>query len=90
MISTIYGVHRTNKSIASILSRTCTILTRFPYNQAINVMSAMKDSKVSGIRINPDLNKYDNIVLFPELLAKANALLKKAGPPKFPESKSNY
>lgn len=47
----------------------------------------MEKSKVSDIRIDPSLNKYDNVVLFPELLAKANALLEKAGPPKFPEPK---
>ena len=47
----------------------------------------MKNSKVPDIRINPDLDKYDNVVLFPELLAKAKALLKEAGPPKFPAPK---
>lgn len=47
----------------------------------------MKESKVPGIRIDPSVNKYDNIELFPELLAKVNALLEKAGPPKFPEPK---
>jgi hypothetical protein len=45
----------------------------------------MKKSKVPGIRIDPSLNKYNNVVLFPELLAKVNALLEKAGPPKFAE-----
>jgi hypothetical protein len=44
---------------------------------------AMKNSKVPDIWIDPSFNKSDNVVLFPELLAKANALLKKAGPPKF-------
>lgn len=38
------------------------------------------------VLIAPTLDKYDNIVLFLEKLAKANALLKKAGPLKFPES----
>jgi hypothetical protein len=47
----------------------------------------MKNSKVPDIRVDPSLNKYDNVVLFPELLAKVNALLEKAGPPKFPEPK---
>ncbi len=47
----------------------------------------MQDSKVPGIRIDPSLDKYDNVALFPELLAKVNALLEKAGPPKFPEPK---
>lgn len=47
----------------------------------------MEKYKVPDIRIDPSLDKYDNIILFPELLAKANALLEKAGPPKFPEPK---
>jgi len=40
-----------------------------------------------AIRIGSALDKYDNVVLFLELLSKADALLKKAGPPKFPELK---
>lgn len=55
----------------------------------MKTMPATKDSKVPVVRIDPALDKYDNVVLFPEKLAKANELLKKAGPPKFPESKSN-
>ena len=34
------------------------------------------------IRINPELDKYDNIVLFPEKLARANEMLAKHGLPK--------
>lgn len=40
-----------------------------------------------AVRINPDLDKYNDIVLFPEKLAKANELLRKAGPPKLAELK---
>jgi len=43
--------------------------------------------KISGVIINPELNKYDNIVLFPEKLAKAKEHLKKTGLPKFPKTK---
>ena len=42
---------------------------------------------MSIARIDLTLNKYDNVVLFPEKLAKANAQLKKSGPPKLPEPK---
>jgi len=41
-----------------------------------------KEKKVPAIRIDKELNKYDNIVLFPEKLAKANEMLQKAGLPK--------
>ncbi len=41
--------------------------------------------KVPAIRINPLLDKYDNVVLFPEKLAKANEQLKKSGFPKLPK-----
>jgi hypothetical protein len=43
-----------------------------------------------NVRIDLALNKYDNVVLFPEKLAKANKLLRKAGPPKFPKLKNNH
>ncbi len=32
--------------------------------------------------IDESLNKYDNVVLFPEALAKVNEILKKTGHPK--------
>jgi len=41
-----------------------------------------KDKKVPAVRIDKELNKYANIVLFPEKLAKANEMLQKAGLPK--------
>jgi hypothetical protein len=43
----------------------------------------MKESiKKSKIKIDKSLNKYKDIVLFPEKLAKANEMLKKIGLPK--------
>jgi hypothetical protein len=35
-----------------------------------------------GFKHNPELNKYSNVVLFPDKLARANEILKKAPPPK--------
>ena len=43
--------------------------------------------RIPGVAIDPELNKYDNVVLFPEKLAKANELLKKSGAPKLPKTK---
>ena len=47
----------------------------------------INEKKVIGVRINPSLDKYDNIVLFPDKLAKANEQLKKSGFPKLPSRK---
>lgn len=38
--------------------------------------------KVLIVRIDKSLNKYNNIVLFPEKLEKANEMLRKVGLPK--------
>ena len=34
------------------------------------------ESRVPKVRINKELNKYDNVVLFPEKVAKANEAIK--------------
>ncbi|MEO6455566.1 MAG: hypothetical protein ABIN97_15910 [Ginsengibacter sp.] len=47
-------------------------------------MLEINEKKVPAIRIDTSLDKYDNIVLFPEKLAKANEQLKKSGFPKLP------
>ena len=36
----------------------------------------LNKTKVPAVRIDPALNKYDKVVLFPEKLAKANDMLK--------------
>lgn len=44
-----------------------------------------KKSKIKlpkGFRYNPELNKYSNVVLFPEKVKRANEILKKAPLPK--------
>lgn len=53
----------------------------------MKTMQEINENKVPAVRIDPSLNKYDNIVLFPEKLAKANEQLKKSGFPKLPEKK---
>ena len=36
-----------------------------------------------GVTYNPELDKYSNVVLFPEKVARANEILKKAPVPKW-------
>ena len=43
--------------------------------------------KIPGVIIDPELNKYDNVVLYPEKLALAKEHLKKTGLPKLPKTK---
>jgi hypothetical protein len=43
--------------------------------------------KIPAICIDYSPDKYDNVVLFPEKLAKANEQLKKSGFPKLPDIK---
>jgi hypothetical protein len=47
----------------------------------MKTMLEINEKKIPAIRINPSLDKYDNVVLFPEKLAKANEQLKKSGFP---------
>lgn len=56
----------------------------------MKTMFEINDKKVPAVRIDPSLNKYDNIVLFPEKLEKANQRLKKTGFPKLPNKKHNH
>ena len=54
-------------------------------------MKSMLDinkKKVPAVRIDPTLDKYDNIVLFPDKLAKANKQITKSGFPKLTEKHS--
>lgn len=50
-------------------------------------MIELNVKKIPAVRIDHSLDKYDNVVLFPEKLAKANEQLKKAGFPKLPDNK---
>ena len=51
-------------------------------------MIEMNKKKVPVVRIDRSLDKYDDIVLFPAKLAKANERLKQSGFPKLPLKKS--
>ena len=42
-------------------------------------MFEINEKKVPAIRIDTLLDKYDNVVLFPDKLAKANEQIKKSG-----------
>ncbi len=50
-------------------------------------MLEINEKKVPAVRIDPSLDKYDNVVLFPDKLAKANEQLKKSGSPKLTNKK---
>ena len=50
-------------------------------------MLEINEKKIPAVRIDPSLDKYDNVILFPEKLAKANEQLMKSGFPKLPNKK---
>jgi hypothetical protein len=41
--------------------------------------------RVPIVQIDPSLDKYDKVVLFPEKLAKANEMLHSVGLPQYPK-----
>lgn len=45
-------------------------------------MLEINEKKIPAVRIDPSLDKYDKVVLFPEKLSKANEQIKKSGFPK--------
>ena len=47
----------------------------------------LKEKKTPTIQIDKSLDKYDNIILFPEKLAKAEEDIKRLGFPRIPEKK---
>lgn len=48
----------------------------------MKIVAELKKRKIPIVRIDKSLNKYDDIVLFPDKLEKANKVLCKAGLPK--------
>lgn len=48
----------------------------------MKVIAEIKNRKTPIVRVDTSLNKYDDEVLFPEKLEKANNMLKKVGLPK--------
>lgn len=53
----------------------------------MKTMLEINEKKVPAVRIDPSLDKYDDTILFPDKLAKANDNLKKSGFPKLPDKK---
>ncbi len=53
----------------------------------MKTMLEINEKKVPAVRIDHSLDKYDNVVLFPEKLAKANEQLKKSGVPRMTKKK---
>ncbi len=47
-----------------------------------SVAVEIKKRKIPIVRVDKSLNKYDNIILFPDKLEKANEMLKNVGLPK--------
>ena len=48
----------------------------------MKITTELKKWKIPIVKIDKSLNKYDNIVLFPDKLEKANEMLRKVGLPK--------
>jgi len=48
----------------------------------MNVTAEIKKRKIPIVRVDERLNKYDNTILFPDKLEKANEMLRKIGLPK--------
>jgi len=48
----------------------------------MKVTAELKKRKIPIVRVDNALNKYDNQILFPDKLEKANEMLKKIGLPK--------
>jgi hypothetical protein len=48
----------------------------------MKITTELKKRKIPIVRIDTSLNRFDDVVLFPDKLAKANEMLNKAGLPK--------
>ena len=48
----------------------------------MNIAKELKKRKIPIVKIDNSLNKYDDIILFPDKLEKANEMLRKIGLPK--------
>jgi hypothetical protein len=55
----------------------------------MNLTAELKQRKVPIVRIDKTLNKFDNQILFPEKLEKANQMLKNIGLPQIAINKNN-
>lgn len=48
----------------------------------MKLTSQLKKRKIPIVRVDQSLNKYDDVILFPEKLEKANEMIRKVGFPK--------
>ena len=48
----------------------------------MKVITEIKERKIPIVRIDTSLNKYDDVILFPDKLEKANEMLRRIGLPK--------
>jgi hypothetical protein len=48
----------------------------------MKVLTEIKERKIPIVRIDNSLNKYDDKIIFPDKLEKANEMLRKIGLPK--------
>ena len=48
----------------------------------MKIITELKKRKIPIVRIDESLNKYDDKILFPDKLEKANEMLRKIGLPK--------
>lgn len=48
----------------------------------MKITTEIKKRKIPIVRIDKSLNKYDDLILFPDKLEKANEMLRKVGLPK--------
>jgi|AntDeeMinimDraft_4_1070355.scaffolds.fasta_scaffold08329_2 hypothetical protein len=51
-------------------------------NRNMDIMDKLKKRKIPIVRIDKSLNKFDDKVLFPKKLEKANVILEEKGLPK--------
>ena len=56
----------------------------------MKITTELKKRKIPIVKIDKSLNKYDDVVLFPEKLEKANDMLRKVGLPKQWTSEKNH
>lgn len=48
----------------------------------MKITTELKKRKIPIVKVDQSLNKYDDVVLFPDKLEKANEVLRKIGLPK--------
>jgi hypothetical protein len=48
----------------------------------MKITTEIKKRKIPIVKIDKSLNKYDDVIMFPEKLEKANEMLRKVGLPK--------